>query len=319
MEQPRAADKKEQKTKHPYAVGRVPIPDPEYMSEVPEFLRNKEIPGFPTTTGIIGEPGSGKSNVWMYLLLNFWRGFFDIIYLFGPTVKSDKMYTNLDINDNQIVTDQKEIIPKLHEFMEEQKDRVTHDASKAPKVLFHFEDFTSYRNTIQTNPQFLTAFNAIRHHKASATINAHKVTAIERTVRMNLQNILIFPVNKTEIDQIYKDWGPKGSEGISLKDFYHLCEEAWTPDDVHEKPFLYINKYQPMQTRYRKCFTQILQLSYFRNIDKRKNLSLKVPGFEKNRSSKRKRGETEQEQEGDGAENYKRQKPDDEKTLYKQF
>src|SRR5579872_2759565 len=90
------SEKKEEK-KHAFQLQKMKIKDPEYMSEVPIRLQNKFIPGFPTTCVAVGEPGSGKTNLLMNLLTrdDMWKGFFDRIYLLGPTVKSDKLYENL--------------------------------------------------------------------------------------------------------------------------------------------------------------------------------------------------------------------------------
>jgi len=76
---------------HPYDIKVIPLEDPEYKSETPAHLQNKDIPGFPTTVLCVGGPGSGKSNLFGNFLLGHWKGFFDKVYLFGPTVKSDKM------------------------------------------------------------------------------------------------------------------------------------------------------------------------------------------------------------------------------------
>ena len=75
---------------HAYAIKRIDVKDPEYISEVPEHLRNQDLPGFPSTTLFVGRPGSGKTNALMNLLMgeNFWFGFYDKIYLCGPTVEN---------------------------------------------------------------------------------------------------------------------------------------------------------------------------------------------------------------------------------------
>ena len=77
--------------------------DPEYISETPEHLRNQDIPGFPSTILLVGRPGSGKTNVLMNLLLNkqFWFGFYDKVYLCGPTIENDKLYKNIKVKDGQ--------------------------------------------------------------------------------------------------------------------------------------------------------------------------------------------------------------------------
>lgn len=252
---------------HPYQLKRMKIKDPEYMSEVPIHLQNDYIPGFPTTVLAVGEPGSGKTNLLMNLLTrdDMWRGFFDRIYLLGPTIKSDKLYQNLHLPNDQKVTDQKEFIPKLVEWTNQQMDEVERDPEKAPKCLFIFEDITSYYHTAQTSPDFAKCFNAIRHHKATAYANIHKLKALQRTARMSCRHIMIWRVNTSEVNQVYEDYGPKA---LSKKDFYILCEDAWRPDEMSKKPFLYINKYVEESQRFRKCFTHIFDLEKYRGAAK---------------------------------------------------
>jgi septin family protein len=97
---------------HAYDIKRIEMKDPEYISEVPEHLRNQDIPGFPSTILLVGRPGSGKTNVLNLLLSKqFWYGFFDKIYLCGPTVKNDKLYQNIKVKEDQIVTNQEDFLP----------------------------------------------------------------------------------------------------------------------------------------------------------------------------------------------------------------
>lgn len=252
---------------HPFHVRRMEIKDPEYMSEVPEHLQNKHIPGFPTTVVAVGEPGSGKTNCLMNLLTreDMWKGFYDRIYYLGPTIKSDKLYQHLNIPKDQIVTEQEEFIPKLVEWTTRQVEEVERDAAKAPKCLFIFEDITSYYHTAQSSPDFAKCFNTIRHHKASAYANIHKLKALNRTARMACRHVMVWPVNKSEIMQLYDDYGPKN---LSKWDFMVLCKHAWTPDPQNEKPFLYINKYADESERFRRCFTHIFDLTKYEGVGK---------------------------------------------------
>jgi len=255
----------EEKLQHRFQLRKMEIKDPEYMSEVPIHLQNSYIPGFPTTIVACGEPGSGKTNLFINLLTreDMWKGFFDRIYFLGPTIKSDKLFKHLKIPEDQIVTEQSEFIPKLVEWTNKQIDQVEHDPEKAPKCLFYFEDITSYYHTAQSSPDFAKCFNAIRHHKATAYANIHKLKALNRTARMACRHVIIFPVNKTEIDQVYDDYGPKT---LTKWDFYKLCEDAWTPDEWNQKPFLYINKYAEESKRFRKNFTHIINVKLYEGV-----------------------------------------------------
>ena len=89
----------------------------------------------------------------MNLLLSeqFWFGFYDKVYLCGPTIENDKLYKNIKVKDDQKVTKQEEFLPKLEEWIETQTQEVKRDPTNAPKCLFVFEDITSY-HTLQNKP-----------------------------------------------------------------------------------------------------------------------------------------------------------------------
>lgn len=247
---------------HAYAIKRIDVKDPEYISEVPEHLRNQDLPGFPSTTLFVGRPGSGKTNALMNLLMgkNFWFGFYDKIYLCGPTVENDKLYQNINVSKEQIVTKQEDFLPKLEEWVEQQTQNVKRDPANAPKCLFIFEDITSFYHTLQAKPVFTRCFNQIRHLKSSAVAMVHKLKAFNRTCRMCAQHILAWPVNQSEVVQLYEDYGPVN---MDKKQFAKMFDYATEPTEDCKKPFLYINMMVPEKQRFRRNFTEILHVKDF--------------------------------------------------------
>lgn len=247
---------------HPFRIQHIKLDNPEYKDEVPEHLNNKFIPGFPTTVVAVGKPGCGKTNVLMNFLTReeLWNKFYDKIYLLGPTVKSDKLFKKIEVPKNQQVTDPGEFISKLVEWTEAQVHKVENNPNDAPKCLFIFEDITSYRNTVQLDPNFTKCFTTIRHHKSTAYANIHKYCSLERTARMSAMHIILFPVNRTEIDAVYADFG---TDDFEKNDFPYICKYAWTPTEENKKPFLYINLYVEQGERFRKCFEEVINVSAF--------------------------------------------------------
>lgn len=253
---------------HRYAIKRIPIDDPEYISETPPHLQNKDLPGFPSTIIAVGPPGSGKSNVLFNLLTReeFWKGFFDIIYEIGPTVNADKLFKSVKIPDDQKVDDPKEIIPKLVEWVDKQKMEVKNNSKNAPKCLFIFEDITALRDTIQNSEEFIKCWTAIRHHKSTSYANIHKLTGLHRTCRISSMHILMWPCPHTEVKQAHHDFSVAD---LDYHDFLQMCKFAWKPEEGNEKPFLYINRYAPEEKRFRKCFYKIIDWSQFIGLGRR--------------------------------------------------
>lgn len=252
---------------HIYDIHRIPIPDPEYMSETPPHIRNKDIPGFPSTVAAVGPPSSGKTNVLFNLLTRpeFWKGFFDVIYELGPTVESDKIYKAVKLNDDQKVSDPDKFLAKLQEWVEKQKQEVKQDPHTAPKSLFIFEDITAYRDVMQNSEIFMKCFTAIRHHKATAYANVHKLTGLNRTCRVSCMHIMLWPSPRSEVKQAHQDYG---IAELDLNDFMLVCRFAWKAEPNNPKPFLYINRYASEEDRYRKCFTKIIKWQDFVGLTK---------------------------------------------------
>lgn len=239
---------------------KIEVPDPEYVSEIPAHMKSNNFPGFPSTTLICGPPGRGKTNLLMNLLKNpkMWCGFFDDIYAYGPTVKSDKLYKTIKLKPQNICDDVKQIIPDLETKLGDQTKKVEGDPNAAPKVLFLFEDMTSFFNTIQHKPAFHRCYTQVRHVKGASVTMVHKYHAFHRTPRICSQHIIIFECNKKDINHVYEEFGPKS---LSLDEFNLLVSYALQPTKENPKPFLYINSTIPEERlRYRKCFTEIMEI-----------------------------------------------------------
>ena len=77
---------------------------------------------------------------------------------------------------------------------------------------------------------------------------------------MCAQHILAWPVNQTEVDQLYEDYGPVSK---NKKQFHVMFDYAKAPTEECKKPFLYINMMVPEEQRFRRCFTEILHMKDF--------------------------------------------------------
>lgn len=244
---------------HPLSIQKVDVQDEEYSSETPERMRNENFPGFPTCSVFVGMPGSGKTNTLIYMLLHaeFWYGFFDEIYFFGPTVKSDKLYERVKLPDDHIINEVDEMLPKLSEIINKQQGEVERDKKKAPKLLVVFEDITSFFYKIQNKTEFHRLYVQIRHLKGSVVSMVHKYKSFNRTCRMSSRHLLVWECNKSEREQLYHDFGPPQ---LTMKDWFEMMDEALTPSKDCPKPFFYINMSQPVTTRFRRCFTEVLEL-----------------------------------------------------------
>ena len=241
-------------------IEKVEVPDPEYMSEIPDHMKNGNFPGFPSTTLICGPPGRGKTNLLIFMLKNpkMWNGFFDKIYAYGPTVKSDKLYKTIKLQPQNICDDTKKIIPDLESKLEEQTKLVETNPSTAPKILFLFEDMTSFFNTVQHKPAFHRCYTQVRHVKGASVTMVHKYHAFHRTPRTSSQHIIIFETNQADLKHLYEEFGPRC---LKLDDFMLMASFALQATEDTPKPFFYINTTVDERIRYRRCFTHIMEIN----------------------------------------------------------
>lgn len=243
-------------------IKKIEVPDPEYKSEIPKHVDNQWFPGFPSTTLICGPPGRGKTNLLINLLTNpkMLNKVFDEIYWYGPTIKSDKLYKTIQIRDENVCTEPKKIIADLEKKLKEQTKKVSENPATAPKVLFVFEDITSFFNTVQSKPEFHRCYTQIRHVKGAAISMVHKYHAFNRTNRTSTQHIILFKANQKDIGHLYEEHGPAN---MSVKDFRRLVNWALKKQDKDEHPFFYVNTTVDDNQQYRRNFDTILELADF--------------------------------------------------------
>lgn len=243
---------------HDLSVKRVEVKNHEYEDEIPHRMRNKLFPGFPSTSMFCGPPGKGKTNLLMHMLLSkhFWNQFFDIIYAWGPTLKADILYEKIELPEDQLFTESDKFEETLTEKFDEQKDSMENDRKGTPKILFIFEDMTSYKNTFQATPIFHRAYTQIRHEKGSSVALVHKYKGFDKINRDSTQHFCLFNTNLTNQQCIAEDHCPPRSEKK-----WFIKAFQWATKDDHS--FFYINTFLPYEVRYRKGFDEVIAIEAF--------------------------------------------------------
>jgi hypothetical protein len=204
----------------------------------------------------LGGSGSGKTTNLLWLLSHdhlMPKSLFKEIYLFSFTGKADKSFETLKIDEEKVIT--KDLQKNLERIFETQKNKV--ESGTREPVLIILEDITSSYKLIRS-PIFTKLFTAGRHYFITLIAVAHKYTALSRVARLNAMNLIIYPAAGTELDQIREDYQPPG---MSKTDFESLVRHAWSKDSQYSRPFLYIKATEPHKTRFRRGYSEILQLS----------------------------------------------------------
>jgi hypothetical protein len=81
---------------------------------------------------------------------------------------------------------------------------------------------------------------------------------VPRSVRLQATHVALFPSRASEIQRLYTEHGPKE---LSKNDFTELVQYATQPDDTDPFPFLYVDCFAPTKTRFRRGFTNVLEIN----------------------------------------------------------
>jgi len=230
-------------------------------SDLPQspFMEADIINRFPSLTLCIGKSGSGKSNVMANMLTKkeFMKDFFDDIYLFSPTAKSDDIVEHLKLKDNHIIENLDETaITKLNKIVDDniekiKKQGISTVASKS-KILIICDDCISEKVFIKSNILSKLA-TAGRHALISTVICSQSYTKIPRVIRLQAQGMIIFPSSNDELDLLCEDLCPPG---MGKKSFLELIKFA--TDERYS--FLFVNHHaKNPKEKFRKNFDEIIE------------------------------------------------------------
>jgi hypothetical protein len=206
---------------------------------------------------VYGLTGSGKTVAVLNLLTSqhMYGNYFDDMYLFSATGKSDDSFDALELKKKNIITES--MIPKLKKIIETQKKAVERKGiDKAKKICIIFEDLTSNRK-LMNSPDFIKAFVQNRHLSCSTIACCHKFKALMRTARMNANHHWLFPCSESEVSAIVDEHQPPA---LKKSDFVSLIQYSFQPSPEQQRPFLWINLKVPTSTRFRKSLEEILEI-----------------------------------------------------------
>jgi hypothetical protein len=214
---------------------------------------------FPSLTLCIGKSGSGKSNVVANMLTKkeFMKDFFDEIYLFSPTAKSDDLVEHLNLKDERIIDnlDESSII-KLNKIVDDNTEKIKKNGikntAKNSKILIICDDCISEKVFIKSNILSKLA-TAGRHALISTIICSQSYTKVPRVIRLQAQGMIVFPSSNDELDLLCEDLCPAG---MSKKDFLELIKYA----TEERYSFLFVNHHvKNPKEKFRKNFDEIIE------------------------------------------------------------
>jgi hypothetical protein len=209
------------------------------------LMKKKIIPKHPASVIFNGSSGSGKSTLLLNLLTRkeFYKNYFDDVYLFSPTGGSDDLFKHAKIPEKNIFIDVK--ISDLSKILEKQRGVIEKKGiAKVSKTLIIYEDIQGCAKFMRSKP-FLNSFIANRHYGVSTWLCGQSYTRTPRPCRIQANNIFYFRGGGSELDLITEEYCPPG---MNKKEFAKLIED--TTREKHS--FLHINMHDSFDKRYRK-------------------------------------------------------------------
>lgn len=212
------------------------------------MMKQNIIPSHPFRCLASGGSGSGKTMLILNLLKrkNFFKNYFDVIFLFSPTAGKDQTQQMLNIPESNVESelDEKGVDHLKYIFDVQQKYIEKNGIGKSDKILIIFDDIISSEKFLNSATYKKVLIQG-RHSNISSITLTQKFHAIPRTLRLQMTDIFFFPSSNSEIERLVDEFTPAGK---SKKDFQKLVNIATSK----QYNFLYINMKSPPEKRYRK-------------------------------------------------------------------
>ena len=226
----------------------------------------KIIPAHPFRLLLVGRSGSGKSMNLVNLMTrphmygrtnpnNKKSGYFDIIFLFSPTAEGgDDLADHLELNENRIITQEKQFYPVLEHILKTQKALIEKNGLlKSPKICLIFDDCQSAEKFLKSE-NFVRIFIAGRHYNISVICCGQSWTKFARVTRLNASNVMLYPSSGSEVELLVDEYCPPNKD---KKQFRQLVQHATS----EPYQFLHINNQVPIAEKYRKNLDTILTIN----------------------------------------------------------
>jgi len=251
----------------PLMVGRASLHDPTIRQ--PQAAKDGIVPKVPFRLLLSGASGSGKTNVARWILEKHYvsghGSFFKDIYLMSPTALIDPVWKNVKglKRQNRITNPNAD---SLNRILRKARENVKHKGKeRGSHTLIIFDDVIA-GTQFMNSPEFLAAFIRGRHFLVSVAIMTQSYVKIPRSSRIQASHIIFFPSQATEVDRLYSEHGP---HNLSKRQFHELVQEATEPNQHEKWPFLYVDRFAPLERRFRRNLDIPLTITN-RNASKRK-------------------------------------------------
>lgn len=224
-------------------------------------MKEGVISRYPSSTLISGASGSGKTQLLLNILTNkqLCGGFYHTIVIFSPTAgQEDDTYKILKVPEENFIKDftrdQLDAIINMRRSMI--KARGIEWTAQHCRMAIILDDIIANRSFLES-PECLKCFALLRHYLVSIYVLIQSFNKVPRAIRLNCNNVFVFPSTESEIEVLIKEIRPAG---MSKKDFRRLIEYC----TEKKYDFMAINRHADTGQQIRKRLTQIVNMADFK-------------------------------------------------------
>ena len=199
---------------------------------------------------VVGKSGSGKSNVVLHMVNSpsLLSGAFDVI-LYLCDSPDDLFKQNLKIPKENFIKNFTE--EWLENLIDKQRASVEKKgADKTDNMLLIFDDILSKQKFLNSKV-LIKLVCECRHYNISCIFNCQSYKKINRTVRLNVRGIILFPSSLGELIKFSEE---NCLPNMSNKKFLQLVQHC-TKEQYN---FCFINHDVPPEDKLRKNFNKII-------------------------------------------------------------
>jgi GTPase SAR1 family protein len=215
------------------------------------------IPKLTSNVLMVGCSGSGKTTLLTNLMTRkeFFKGWFDAVYLISPSAKTDDVQKALDIPDENIVDDLSDAPEKIQDLMDEQRNSIEDmGAHRAKQICLIYDDVVGANDELLKTPQFVRSFIASRHFNFTTFLLVQSFTQAPRVSRLQCQNLFYFRGSNSEQELIAEECC---APGLNKREMCLLIDFA----TIEPYTFLhYTRRVSDASKRYRKNLDEIIDL-----------------------------------------------------------
>ena len=221
----------------------IDIPEYEYKNSKYEMM-----PSLPARMLAVASSTGGKTVLIQNLILKIYRGSFERIYIFSPSVNVDDTWKAVKkyIKETMKVDDDKEKIyyeeydpVALKQIIETQHKVIEYQKKNKDKHLFSIliiiDDFADDPKFVRYSNLLHGLFTRGRHNAMSVILSTQKYNVLAPIIRLNASALFVFRLkNMNEVNAFLEE----NSALVDKKTLYEMYQQA-----VNYKPysFFYIN------------------------------------------------------------------------------